>query len=131
MPKFILILLAVVSTTFAATNGPCTGRSGICIDSGTCSTLGGTVYSGKCPSDPNSIKCCDNIPCRSDDGKLVQEVLLMEVHLKINSLDHAQAVVELVLILKLFLAKRVLFLVNVQEEVMLNVALLDLDLHGI
>ena len=69
MPKFILILLAVVSTTFAATNGPCTGRSGICIDSGTCSTLGGTVYSGKCPSDPNSIKCCDNIPCRSDDGK--------------------------------------------------------------
>ena len=65
------------------------------------------------------------------NAALVQEVLLMEVHLKINSLDHAQAVVELELILKLFLAKRVLFLVNVQEEVMLNVALLDLDLHGI
>ena len=65
------------------------------------------------------------------NAALVPEVLLMEVHLKINSLDHAQAVVELVLILKLFLAKRVLFLVNVQEEVMLNVALLDLDLHGI
>ena len=69
MKKFILILLAVVSTTFAYTNGPCSGRSGICINSGTCSNYGGTTFSGKCPSDPNSIKCCDSIPCRSDDGR--------------------------------------------------------------
>ena len=118
MSKFILIFIAILSTTFAYTNGPCSYRSGICIDSGSCSYYGGTVYSGQCPSDPNSIKCCDNIPCRADDGRngkcvfssqcngvsveenvleemisnaaLVQEeVLLMEVHLKINTLAHA------------------------------------------
>ncbi len=68
MSKFIFILLAVISTTFASVNGPCTGRTGICIDSGKCSDVGGTTYSGKCPSDPNSVKCCDNIPCKADDG---------------------------------------------------------------
>jgi len=69
MSKFILILLAVISTTFAYRNGPCSGRNGICIDSSKCSSAGGTTYSGKCPSDPISIKCCDNIPCRADDGR--------------------------------------------------------------
>ncbi len=69
MSNFILILLAVISTTFSYTNGPCSYRSGICIDSGSCSYYGGTVYSGQCPSEPNNIKCCDNIPCRSDDGR--------------------------------------------------------------
>ena len=69
MLKFIVILLAVISTTFAATNGQCSGRSGICIDSSRCSSAGGTTYSGYCPSDPNSIKCCDNIPCKADDGR--------------------------------------------------------------
>ena len=70
MIKFILILIAVISTAFAATNGKCSGRTGICIDSSKCSNYGGTTFSGKCPNDPNSIKCCDNIPCRSDDGKV-------------------------------------------------------------
>ena len=69
MIKFILILIAIISTAFAATNGKCSGRTGICIDSSKCSNYGGTTFSGKCPNDPNSIKCCDNIPCRSDDGK--------------------------------------------------------------
>ena len=69
MLKFIIILLAVISTTFAATNGKCSGRTGICIDSSKCSSAGGTTYSGKCPSDPNSIKCCDNIPCKANDGR--------------------------------------------------------------
>ena len=68
MLKFILILFAVISTTFASVNGPCSGRSGICIDSDKCSSVGGTSFSGKCPSDPNNIKCCDSIPC-SANGK--------------------------------------------------------------
>ena len=68
MLKFILILLAIISTTFAEENGPCSGRGGVCIDSGKCSSVGGTSYSGYCPSDPNNIKCCDNIPC-SANGK--------------------------------------------------------------
>jgi len=69
MSKFILIFIAILSTTFAYTNGPCSYRSGICIDSGSCSYYGGTVYSGQCPYDPNNIKCCDSIPCRADDGR--------------------------------------------------------------
>ena len=69
MSKFILILLAIISATFAYVNGPCTGRDGICIDTSKCSSAGGTSYSGKCPSDANSIKCCDSIPCTADDGR--------------------------------------------------------------
>ena len=69
MIKFILILIAVISTAFAATNGKCSGRTGICIDSSKCSNYGGKTYSGKCPSDPNNIKCCDNIPCKGSDGR--------------------------------------------------------------
>ena len=71
--KLILTLLAIISTTFAATNGQCSGRSGICISSSACSQYGGTSYSGKCPNDPNDIKCCDNIPCTADgkSGKCV------------------------------------------------------------
>ena len=64
--KLILTLLATISTTFAATNGPCSGRSGICISSSSCSQSGGTSYTNKCPDDPNDIKCCDNIPCTAD-----------------------------------------------------------------
>ena len=71
--KLILTLLAIISTTFAATNGQCSGRSGICISTSSCSQSGGTSYSGKCPNDPNDIKCCDNIPCTADgkSGKCV------------------------------------------------------------
>ena len=60
--KLVLILLAIISTTFAKLNGQCSGRSGICIKTGTCSNYGGESFSGKCPSDPNDVKCCDNIP---------------------------------------------------------------------
>ena len=66
--KFILILLLTISSTFAAVNGPCSGRDGVCIDSSTCSSYGGTTYSGKCPKDANNIKCCDSISC-SANGK--------------------------------------------------------------
>ena len=66
--KLVLILLSIISTTFAKLNGQCSGRSGICIKTGTCSNYGGESFSGKCPSDPNDVKCCDNIPC-SANGK--------------------------------------------------------------
>ena len=69
MSKFILILLAVISITFSFINGPCTGITGICIDSDLCKSYGGTFYSGKCPNDPDDIKCCDKIPCKADDGR--------------------------------------------------------------
>ena len=69
MLKFILVLFAIISTSFASVNGPCSGRNGICIDSGKCSSYGGSTFTGKCPRDPNSIKCCDNIPCKGDDGR--------------------------------------------------------------
>ena len=66
--KFILILLLTISSTFAYVNGPCSDGNGICIDSYTCSSFGGTAYSGKCPSDPYNVKCCDSISC-SANGK--------------------------------------------------------------
>ena len=69
MLKFILTLLAIISTSFAYVNGPCSGRSGICIDSGQCSYYGGSSYSGLCPYDINSVRCCDGIPCRANDGR--------------------------------------------------------------
>ena len=67
--KLILILLITLPTFFAAVNGGCSGRSGICIKTSTCSNFGGQSFSGKCPSDPNDVKCCDNIPCTANDGR--------------------------------------------------------------
>ena len=64
--KLFLTLLATISTIFAATNDKCSGRSGICISTSTCSNYGGTSYTGKCPNDPNDVRCCDNIPCTAD-----------------------------------------------------------------
>ena len=66
--KIILILLASISTIFAYVNGPCSGRSGICVSTATCNNYGGTILNGFCPNDPSDIKCCDNIPC-SSNGK--------------------------------------------------------------
>ena len=50
--KLILTLLVTIPTIFAKINGECNGRSGICIDSDTCSSYGGQSFSGKCKYDP-------------------------------------------------------------------------------
>jgi len=65
-PKLILSLLVTVPSTMAAVNGSCTGRNGICIATNTCTKYGGQSFVGKCPKDPNNIKCCDNIPCKAN-----------------------------------------------------------------
>ena len=67
--KLILTLLVTITTTFAAVNDKCTGRNGICINTDTCSNYGGQSFTGKCPNDPNSVRCCDNILCTADDGR--------------------------------------------------------------
>ena len=67
--KLILTLLVTIPAIFAAVNGECNGRTGICINTDKCSSYGGQTFSGKCPSDPNDVKCCDNIPCTADDGR--------------------------------------------------------------
>ena len=67
--QLILTLLVIIPTIFADVNGGCSGRNGICISSDKCSSYGGESFSGKCPSDPNNIKCCDNIRCTADDGR--------------------------------------------------------------
>ena len=67
--KLILTLLVIIPTIFAALNGICNGRNGICIKTNSCSNYGGQTFSGKCPSDPNDVKCCDNIPCTANDGR--------------------------------------------------------------
>jgi len=67
--KLILVVLVILPSTLAAVNGKCSGRNGICISTGNCKKYGGTYYSGKCPNDPNDIKCCDSIPCKANDGR--------------------------------------------------------------
>lgn len=64
--KLVLIIFAVISPTLADVNGKCSGRSGICISTFNCKKYNGQSYSGKCPSDPNDVRCCDNIPCQAD-----------------------------------------------------------------
>ena len=64
--KLILILLFIISTVLATLNDKCSGRTGICIKTSTCSSYGGQTFSGKCPSDPNDVKCCDYIPCNAN-----------------------------------------------------------------
>jgi len=67
--KSVLFLLYTIPSTLAAVNGRCTGRNGICISTTLCNSFSGQYFSGKCPNDPNNIKCCDNIPCEADDGR--------------------------------------------------------------
>ena len=64
--KLILTLLFIISTVLATLNDKCSGRTGICIKTSTCSSYGGQTFSGKCPSDPNDVKCCDYIPCNAN-----------------------------------------------------------------
>jgi len=64
-----LLVVAIIPSSLAAINGQCSGRNGICISTENCSKYNGQSFSGKCPSDPNGIKCCDNIPCQADDGR--------------------------------------------------------------
>jgi len=68
--KLVLSLLVAIPSTLAAVNGKCTGRNGICISSANCKKFSGKSYTGKCPKDPNDIKCCDDITCEADDGRL-------------------------------------------------------------
>ena len=67
--KIIIIVLVTISTIFADVNDQCSGRTGICLKTTTCDSVGGRIFSGKCPNDPNDVKCCDNISCTADDGR--------------------------------------------------------------
>ena len=71
--KSIISLLLILPYALSALNGKCTGRNGICVSTSTCSTYGGSLYSGYCPNDDNTIKCCDNIGCTANGkaGKCV------------------------------------------------------------
>ena len=69
MLKFIIILLTIISASSENINGPCDSKRGICLDSGQCKSVGGTAYFDNCPNDLSNVKCCENIPCKSDDGR--------------------------------------------------------------
>lgn len=51
----------------AALNGPCTasGAPGVCITTSSCSSSGGTSFTGFCPNDPANVKCCTKPKCGS------------------------------------------------------------------
>ena len=58
-----------ISRNTSSSNGKCSDRDGICISSDICNKYNGQNFTGKCPSDPNDIVCCDNISCKADDGR--------------------------------------------------------------
>jgi len=68
-PKLVLSLLVTVPSVFAELNGRCSNHDGICINTGICDSYNGSNVIGKCPNDPNDVKCCFSIPC-SSNGKL-------------------------------------------------------------
>ncbi len=45
------------------------GRGGICISTTVYNSYDGQYFFGRCSDDPNDIKCCNNIPCKADDGR--------------------------------------------------------------
>jgi len=67
--SILSLLLITIPSSLAAVNGRCSGRNGICISTANCGAYGGKSYTGKCPSDPNDIKCCDDIVCKAGDGR--------------------------------------------------------------
>jgi GH24 family phage-related lysozyme (muramidase) len=73
--KLVISLLIILPFTFAALNGKCSGRSGICISTTSCSKYKGTSFSGYCPNDSNDIRCCDSIGCTASgkSGKCMFE----------------------------------------------------------
>lgn len=59
-----LILLSLLISLSSSTNEDCTvgGKIGTCISTSTCSSYGGTYYSGYCPGS-NDIRCCIEPKC--------------------------------------------------------------------
>ena len=149
MFKFILILLAAISTALASIYGQCTGRSGICIDTGTCTSYGGTYSIGNCPGDPEDVKCCDNIPCKSSDGRTGTCSFTCSGDTVSGQCPGGSDFTcclgstegdyygpcyggggACIKILILLVVKLVMFLVNAQEEQVLNAVLQEINHHG-
>ncbi|KAF7335233.1 hypothetical protein MSAN_02333700 [Mycena sanguinolenta] len=61
----VFVFFALVATTLAAENGPCSSGPGVCISTSSCTAGGGSYTSGLCPNDPDDIKCCTKAPCAS------------------------------------------------------------------
>jgi len=70
MFKNSAILFIAASLAQAALNGPCTMGStpGVCLDTGDCTSGGGTYASGYCPNDPTNVKCCYKTSCGTSGG---------------------------------------------------------------
>jgi hypothetical protein len=64
LPSLLALLLGT-NIVLSAENGRCDGVPGICFKTSKCQREGGRSVSGKCPSDPNDVKCCSSIPCGS------------------------------------------------------------------
>ena len=47
------------SSSGTASNSKCSSGNGICITTDACTKSGGTYVAGKCPNDPNNVKCCN------------------------------------------------------------------------
>lgn len=60
---YSILFTAIVAR--AALNGPCTasGTPGVCITTSSCSSSGGTSFTGFCPNDPANVKCCTKPKC--------------------------------------------------------------------
>ncbi|KAL8670462.1 MAG: hypothetical protein Q9168_005002 [Polycauliona sp. 1 TL-2023] len=61
------LILALISASLAAVNGPCSidGTPGVCVTTTDCAASDGSFRSGFCPNDATNVKCCIKPECGS------------------------------------------------------------------
>ncbi|OUM59639.1 hypothetical protein PIROE2DRAFT_34509, partial [Piromyces sp. E2] len=66
--KSVLPLVLSIPAALAAINGRCSSGNGVCVTVNDCTKAGGSYVSGKCPNDPNNVKCCNKTRCVAPNG---------------------------------------------------------------
>ncbi|ORX41696.1 hypothetical protein BCR36DRAFT_416591 [Piromyces finnis] len=66
--NLVLSLLLSVPAALGAVNGRCSSGNGVCVSTTNCINAGGSYVNGKCPNDPNNIKCCNKKKCVTSGG---------------------------------------------------------------
>lgn len=59
----LLLLPILPYLVTAAVDGPCTGKTGVCVSKSACAKKSGTSSKGFCPFDGNGILCCSKDNC--------------------------------------------------------------------
>jgi len=70
------LFIIIFKIVYASLNGECSGVTGICLNVSTCVKHGGATVDRKCPYDPDGVKCCQSLMCKSNGtiGKCMFEI---------------------------------------------------------